>query len=130
MISGGPYAGGAAGTVTVWNSTPSNEVAAIMHERYGSPLMGGSGGGAGGGDGISAGGGGGGGGGVVVIAAQRIQIAAGCFIQADGGDGGTCAAGANPAGGGGGGGGAVTLLYRELTNAGTIQAIGGAGGIG
>ncbi len=86
----------------------------------------GGGGGGGGGDATPGeGGGGGASGGEVSIHAPEIRVAATGRISANGGDG---AAGvtANGGGGGGGGGGKVRLNYRELTNNGTIQAIGGA----
>jgi len=88
---------------------------------------GGSGGGGGGDGAANDGGRGGAGGAIIVICAREIVIEAGGFIESNGGVGedGTAA---DCGGGGGGGGGCVSLVYHVLSNAGTIQALGGAGG--
>jgi hypothetical protein len=96
-----------------------------------------------------AGGIGGGGGGTIIIVAKKIVIGAGGIISSKGVDGVdgvngqnggsayNCTAhgsatggggGGGGAGGGGGSGGAVVLIYRELTNNGTISTSGGSGG--
>jgi len=88
------------------------------------------------------GGSGGNGGGVVMISAKTLNNLG--IIQAKGGDGGggiwttpygsgssnPWTSGGGSCGGGGGGGGVVVLIYKNLTNLGTINVNGGAGGIG
>lgn len=104
-----------------------------------------AGGSGGGGDTTNSGGGGGGGGGeggsggVVAILANTIAIGATGIVRANGGNGGNGGNGRTPTvgncgGGGGGGGGAggvggiVWLVFHSLSNAGTVQALGGSGG--
>jgi hypothetical protein len=96
------------------------------------------GGGGGGGDtngieppGNRPGGGGGAGGNICMVSALAITIETSGVIGANGGDG---ADGPDPTadigGGGGGGGGALSLVYHTLVNNGTLEALGGAGGLG
>lgn len=115
---------------------------------------GGGGGGTGGGgnsvnaNGTLGGGGGGGGGagsagGILYIAFSSIIVGASAAIEAKGGDGGTGGNGGNagggsdgrPGGGGGSGGGGaggnggqIILVYRSLSNSGSISVAGGAAG--
>lgn len=93
--------------------------------------------------GSGGGGGSGGCGGIVPIYARKIIISATGSIEAKGGNGGTGGNGADQStgsntrnGGGGGGGGAggtggiIILVYKSLTNSGTISSAGGTGGTG
>jgi hypothetical protein len=120
-----------------------NRTAFTMGYWNGQAGAGSGGSGAGGATGVVSGAGGGsgasgGGGGVVYIAAAIIINAATSGICADGGKGGNGGNGGNgsingnggggAAGGAGGPGGEVILVYRSLTNTGTITAAGGARG--
>lgn len=115
---------------------------------------GGAGGGGGGGGNLSGGGGGGGGGaaggtgsngGILAIYADTIIVGAAGVLSANGGDGGDGGSGGDGAdgqgndGGGGGGGGAgqggnggsggvIILVYKDLTNGGSISVAGGTAG--
>lgn len=77
---------------------------------------------------------GGPGGGLFLAEVNELDFQAGTFISANASAGQNSAAGAtgvSGGGGGGGGGGSVVLLAKTIiTNAGTVQATGGAGGIG
>jgi hypothetical protein len=90
---------------------------------------GGGGGGGGGGDGVNRGGGGGGGAGYSIIVAKNLIVESGGIIRANGGAGSTRTIG-NVGGGGGGGGGGLSLVYRTISNSGTIECAGGAPGNG
>lgn len=93
---------------------------------------GGSGGDPQGGANGNGGGGGGGSGGVVFLAAPTITVGASGAIQSNGGNGGNGGGGAGYGGGGGAGGngGNIFLLYKTLTNNGSIVANGGTKGTG
>lgn len=100
----------------------------------GALLMGGAGGSSGPstGYGSPVAGGGGGGGGVVSIIAKIVANAGG-VIEANGGKGGntyTYPSGITAGGGGGGGGGVVLLTTTLAVSDGTVQALGGARGLG
>ena len=90
----------------------------------------GGGGGGGGGDATpGTGGGGGASGGECSIHAPDIRVETGGTISANGGAGAAGVA-ANGGGGGSGGGGKVRLVYRTLTEDGTIEALAGTVGAG
>ncbi len=128
--AGSTGAAGAAGTLfplAVSNKPPRASPEALQLSVGTTSEDGGTGGGGGGGDGASSGGGGGAGGGTIMISARRVTVEATGIIEASGGAGADGLA-VDTGGGGGGGGGAVSLVFAELTNLGTVQALGGAAG--
>jgi hypothetical protein len=135
-LGDGGNLGGAGGAAVVppaaegsFRHTPCSVIGQTLGITGAIPLEGGSGGGGGGCDaGGTTSGGGGGGGGVLMICAAAITNQVAAFISANGGAGAD-AVGANAGGGGGGGGGVVLLNYHVLTDAGIIEAMGGAGGL-
>lgn len=91
--------------------------------------QGGSGGGGGDASGIggsTVGGGGGSGGGQVPIFAKTISISVTGVISANGGNGANASTSGVGGGGGGGGGGLVIMVYKSLTNLGSVTVNGGA----
>ena len=66
---------------------------------------------------------------LVLIVHGRLIIGSTGIISANGVAGGSCNCNGNNGGGGGSGGGSITILYGfSYSNAGTVQANGGAGG--
>jgi len=147
-----PGGSGAVGSGVETNVFVDNRIQSAYSVISSLPVAYGGGGGAGGGAGGGgkgsysgtsgtggAGGLGGDGGGTLIIIADTITINSGGLISANGGTGavggtGGAGSGSNVRGGGGGGsggggaGGLVILVYKTLTNNGSVTVTGGAGG--
>ena len=136
---GGPGGGpGAAGVVTpivnngkyLLHALPLAASGMCWKGTATTKFNGGSGGGGGGADFTYKGGGGGGGAGVMVVLAKNIVWGSGAKMQANGGHGGDGQVGGLSGGGGGGGGGYFALVYRSVTGALAVEALGGIHGNG
>lgn len=129
---GGGWSGGGGAGYSAVGASSGNSAGG-----YGGPIYGnadisgfesGSGGGGGsGGNSCGSGGGGAGGGLIFINSAVSITIGAGGVINVNGGNGGSDGGG-NCGGGGGGSGGSIIMQSPSMTNNGTLQASGGAGG--
>lgn len=130
--AGGGWSGGGGAGYSVVGASTGNTAGGFGGPIYGnaniSGLEAGSGGGGGsGGNSCGSGGGGAGGGLISINSAVSITIGATGVINVNGGNGGTDGGG-NCGGGGGGSGGSILMQTPAMTNNGTLQANGGAGG--
>ncbi len=130
--AGGGWSGGGGAGYSAVGASSGNSGGGFGGPIYGnadiSGFESGSGGGGGsGGNSCGSGGGGAGGGLIFINSAVSITIGATGVVNVNGGNGGTDGGG-NCGGGGGGSGGSIIMQSPTMTNNGTLQASGGAGG--